>query len=678
LIISNGAVLDFAPQALGEVTPNLASGYFYSQQGLELSGRFATYAKLYMAQPAVATVVDKVANSAARLSVQTWDITRPGGKVLDQDSPLARLMARPNSKMSPYNFWRWTFATLDIYGEAFWYKQRDSFGNVINLAPMHPSRVAVKRDHEGNLTYVFTLGVASAGLLRVAETEVVAFMRYNPQSLMRGMSRLEPLRMTLLSEDASRRATASWWSRGARPSVILKHPGNLSQGAQDRLKANFEARHAGADAMGGTAVLEEGMEAQVVQLSAEEMQYVESRKLNLQEVCMVYDVPPPVIHILDHATYSNITEQMRSMYRDTMAPRLEEIESVIDSQLRTEFYGSGERAVKFALDEVLRGDFETRASAAVSLVTNGVMQPAEARVLFDLPALGGSSEALYANGALVPLGTVSNGAVTPQETGAGVNTPNGTLEASEGILAEEAAEEQETPVKAITVRTIMGRLSRVKSNRKNMRVKLASDLETELAKFFDRQRESVKAALKTKSVFDPAQWDGDLGDMLKTFATATSEAVGNSVASELKGHYKPDNAEDYIDRNSKESAKNINKTTHEQIKKALANKLDDQSDDDAIDYVFDNEIKDRAREIAWTRVATFAGLAAIMAANMSGAKYKTWVVQSENPRASHAGMDGETVAINDTFSNGLMRPGDASTGNADEVAGCTCDMTFSS
>jgi HK97 family phage portal protein len=433
VIISNGSTLDFAPQALGETVPSIASGYFYGQQGLDLSGQFATYAKLYKSQPAIATVVDKVANSAARLSIRVFDTTDPVGRTMDAESPLAKLMERPNSKMSPYSFWRWTFSTLDIYGEAFWYKQRDSFGAVVDLIPMHPSRVAVKRDPEGKITYIFTLGVASAGLLTVADTEVVAFMRYNPETLMRGMSRLEPLRSTLLNEDAARRATASWWKRGARPSVILKHPGNLSQNAQDRLKASFDARHSGADLMGGTAVLEEGMEAQVVQLSAEEMQYIESRKLNLQEVCMVFDVPPPVVHILDHATYSNITEQMRSMYRDTMAPRLEEIESVIDSQLRTEFYGSGERIVKFALDEVLRGDFETRAQATIGLVTNGVMKPSEARPLFDLPALGEEADILYANGGLVPLGSGAQPPAPPVDPSAGGVEPSDNLGATKSV-----------------------------------------------------------------------------------------------------------------------------------------------------------------------------------------------------------------------------------------------------
>ena len=58
-----------------------------------------------------------------------------------------------------------------------------------------------------------------------------------------------------------------------------------------------------------------------LELTAEEAQYIETRKLNREEVCAAYDVPPPVVHILDRATFSNITEQMRSMYRDTMGGR---------------------------------------------------------------------------------------------------------------------------------------------------------------------------------------------------------------------------------------------------------------------------------------------------------------------------------------------------------------------
>ncbi len=53
-----------------------------------------------------------------------------------------------------------------------------------------------------------------------------------------------------------------------------------------------------------------------------------------QEVCGAYDVPPPAVHILDRATFSNITEQLRSLYRDTHAPRLKLFEDCFEAELR--------------------------------------------------------------------------------------------------------------------------------------------------------------------------------------------------------------------------------------------------------------------------------------------------------------------------------------------------------
>ena len=57
---------------------------------------------------------------------------------------------------------------------------------------------------------------------------------YNPDSLTRGMSPPEPLRATLENEWAARAATSSFWERGARPGLFLKHPKNLSEPAQRR------------------------------------------------------------------------------------------------------------------------------------------------------------------------------------------------------------------------------------------------------------------------------------------------------------------------------------------------------------------------------------------------------------------------------------------------------------
>lgn len=415
MIVSSGSVLNFAPQALGESVPMAsATGYYYADQGISLLNSFALYGQMYRGQPWLATVVDKVANSAARLSFNSWD-NSGAQKARDTNSQFAKLWQRPCPLMPRYAFWRWTFSTYEVYGEAFWLKLRNSQREVVGLFPMHPSRTVVKRllpeeqkelGYTTNVQYIFSLGVASAGLLRVPEEDVVPFLRYNPDNLMRGLSRIEPLRTTLYNEDASRRAIESWWKRGARPSLMISAPASLSDKAYTRLQTTAEKVHGGADQMGGTMVLEEGAKPVPVQLSAEEMQYIQSRQLNREEVCGVYDVPPPVIHILDHATFSNITEQMRSMYRDTMAPRLEDVESTIEHHLTIpDFSASAQLEGRFALDEVLRGDFETRATAVGSLIEKGVMKPAEARPLFDLDDAGPVANKLYANSALQELGT---------------------------------------------------------------------------------------------------------------------------------------------------------------------------------------------------------------------------------------------------------------------------------
>ena len=660
MIISDGKALGFAPQALGETIPNIANGYFYATQGMGLLNQYATYAALYRGQPSIATVVDKVANAAARLTVKVWDTTSPSGRTEDTTSAYARLVANPSSELSPFNFYRWTVATYEVYGEAFWYKQRDDSGRVVNLLPMHPSRTAIHRDPFGNIQYVFTLGVASAGILTAPATDVVSFLRYNPETLMRGLSRLEPLRTTLLNEDAARRANESWWKRGARPSVVLQHPGELSQEAMDRIKASFDARHSGADNMGGSAVLQEGMTANIVQLNAEEMQYIESRKLNLQEVCMVYDVPPPVVHILDHATFSNITEQMRSMYRDTMSPRLEDIESAMDTALLAEFGLTGRRETEFDMSEVLRGDFETRADKAVTLRQSGSFTGNEARELVGMPKSDDPEmDKIYANAALVPLG--SNAEQQVGTDGTLIPTP----------MRSETA-------KAVTVRAVMGKTGRVKDSKSEIRKTLVAEHVKALTSFFEEQRAATKKAASSKAagVFDPSQWDGDLTTILHTLSKASAQAIGAKVAADLGGQYSSDEIASWLESNSQDTAKKINQSTADEIAKALENAADDADPEDTIDGVFDGEVNARAGQISLTRVALIGGLASLVAARLSSAKTKTWVVTSGKPRPSHASMDGETVPLGELFSNGMDGPGDFS-GGADEVAGCTCDLQFS-
>lgn len=407
---------------------------------LQLGTRWVSYSAMYRRQHWVRTCVDKRAGLLAFLPLKVYrhdELNRPEAP----DDPYARLLARPNVRQSRNAFWRDVQATYDIYGESFIGKLRDEGGRPEQLVILHPTSMHECEERDGTLTWEFDNG--RVRVTNIRESDLIHLRTYNPDSYTRGLSKLESLRSTLENEDAALRAQSAFWRNGARPGVALTHPGTLSQKAGERLKMRWDEVAAGADKTGTTVVLEEGMKPEVLSLSAEESQYIEARKLNREEVVAGYDMPPPAVHILDHATYSNVTQQLRSVYRDTMAPITVALESDLETQLRASVRPgasgpdfSEDVYAEFLLDGVLRGDFEQRADAYQAAINSGWTTPAEVRKLENLPFIEGSDR-LFINSTMIPL----EAATEPADDG----------QAEPAMLPEPA------------MRSLMGRLSRQKT-----------------------------------------------------------------------------------------------------------------------------------------------------------------------------------------------------------------------
>lgn len=388
----------------------------------------ASYSAMYERQPWVATVIDKLAVSHARLPYKVYRRDGDNDRTRS-DGPFAQLMRQPCKYMSNFQLWQWTTSTENIHGNAFWVKERDAADRPVAVHPRHPSRIIYDND-EGRWWLLDARGQRERTVARI---DIVHFRSYSPGETAAGMSPLEPLRSTLENEEGARRANSAMWRNGGRPGTVLKHPGKLSDAAGQRLKGQWEGLFRGVDNWAKTVVMEEGMEPAFIPLNLEELTYIESRRLNREEVCARFDVPPPVVHILDRATYSNITEQMRSMYRDTMGWRVGRLEDTIDAELRDGSMGQFEPDFdeveygRFNMDEVLRGAFEERAAA---INASDFMTIAEKRALMDLPFIEGTDQIML-NSATLPLGR-------------------------DGRLVEPA---QNT----VDVRSLMGRLGRVES-----------------------------------------------------------------------------------------------------------------------------------------------------------------------------------------------------------------------
>jgi HK97 family phage portal protein len=404
-----------------------ADGFAYDGPGLHplapyLSDMVA-YDQIYERQLWPNVAVNKLTGLQVYLPGKVYKRRRVGREDA-RTSPFGRLMAKPSTSTNPYVFWGWFLSMYHIHGRAFALKGRAApTGPTVELHLVHPSRMRYgppgggwQRPPAGG---VETGGnrwwrtVAPGQERQVSRADFIYLPRFSPRSPMDGMSPFEPLRSTLETEANARKATSVMFGRGGHHGLILKYgkkfKGDGNSVVAQRLADQYDRRHGSVENWARPLVLEDGMDAMPITMSNRDLQYIDIRHLDREEVAAEFDIPPPVIHILDRATYSNITEQNQMVYRLTMQSHISGFEAMVEFDLRDGSFGLGNRPdfpdnlyFEYLLEGVLRGTFEARMAAYATLIQNGIMTPAEVRERENLPFAPGS-DVLFINGAVVPI-----------------------------------------------------------------------------------------------------------------------------------------------------------------------------------------------------------------------------------------------------------------------------------
>lgn len=610
-----------------------------SSSSLTLYDNFTLdYWTIYRTQSNVKTVVDFIARNIAQLGLHVFQRVSDTDRQRQADHPLDQLGGVLPPSMTRFRQIRRLVRDLCVQGNALWLKLRRPDGGLAVLPVPWPI-VSVT----GQLVPVgYRVGIR--GLEDLTPEQVVHF-REDGDLL--GLSPLESLRRVLAEEVAATDYREGFWRNSARMSGIIKRPSaapEWSTAARERFRAEFEALYTGGQNSGRTAILEEDMDWVPNTFSAEDSEYLASRKLTREEVARAFHVPLPMVGLLDNATFSNITEQHKNLYQDSFGPWLTMIEQDLELQLLPEFGDTTGLYLEFNIAEKLKGSFEEQASALSTLVGRPVMSANEGRARLNLPSMGGDADEL-----VTPLNVIVGGQPSPQ-TPTGANAP-----------------------KALAAPTVKA----VDPTHARLRARHVAKWTQALAHFFERQREVVVGRLPKNrkaaaaDLFNASRWNRELAADVLPLSTATATVFAKQVADELGIDYDPDIMLPWLKENARITAEGVNKITLAKLAAAL------EEDDplEAIQTLFDTAAGSRAAQIAQTKVTSVANFGAHDAADHSGLRTKTWLTISSRPRASHARLAGETVPMSADFSNGMKWPGDPN-GGADEVANCTCSVTF--
>lgn len=604
------------------------------------------YEAMYRTHNNVRVCVDFLARNIAHLGLHIYQRDTDDNRVRLRDHAAVNILHRPmpaDNKITQYKLLEAVLSDMFISGNGYILKVRAN-GQVVGLLRIPYTMISVYGKLVPN-KYVLDFGT---GPKELAPSEIIHIRTYNSSNNIVGISPLEGLREILAEEYENTKYSARFWENSARIGGVIERPAttaNWSDTARARFRSEWESMYSGEANSGKTAVLEEGMTFKPMSVVPKDTQYLEARKLSREECARAFHIPPPMVGILEHSTFSNITEQHKSLYNDVLGPLCASFEDDFDIQYLSEFPDLKGAYSEFNIEEKLQGDFEAQANSLRQAVGVPYMTANEARARMNLPRLDSPD----ADQLVTPLNMLAQSTGEPND---GKSRPDTELKHEEKIMT-------------------------FRADYPEIREKYQNEWQKLLTKTFTRQMDTVMPKVKgAKSdinlVWDRERWNQEVFADFYRLTKMTATAFALAFAGDLAFNFDPEQMDNYLQINARIAAENLNQATMDEVNDALM----DPNPLDALKKVFEIALAVKVFRFATGRITSLQNFSIMDVAQTSGyIKTKTWVVNSDNPRDTHLRLDGETVGIRDRFSNGALYPGDFSAGAA-EVANCKCSLIY--
>lgn len=383
----------------------VGSGYAFYMGG-STSGKVVTE-RSAMQMTAVYSCVRILAEAIAGLPLHLYRYRDDGGKEKAIDHPLYLLLHdEPNPEMSSFVFRETLMTHLLLWGNAYAQIIRNGKGEVVALYPLMPNKMSVDRDSDGHLYYTYQRSNEEA--LIAEGTKVVLSPKdvlHIPGLGFDGLVGYSPIAMAKNAIGlaiATEEYGSKFFANGATPSGILEYPGTVKD--PEKVRDSWTRGFSGSGNAHKVAVLEEGMKYTPISISPEQAQFLETRKFQINEIARIFRVPPHMVGDLDKSSFSNIEQQSLEFVKYTLDPWVVRWEQSIQRTLLQD-EEKPRYFVKFNLEGLLRGDYQSRMNGYATARQNGWMSANDIRELENLdripPESGGD---LYLiNGNMLPL-----------------------------------------------------------------------------------------------------------------------------------------------------------------------------------------------------------------------------------------------------------------------------------
>lgn len=641
--------------------------------------------------------VNAIAQSVSSVPLLFKTGPRKDPKVVE-DERLDSLFEAPNPYMSGSQLIEATLVYLGLTGEAFYIVERESDREIPKeIWIFHPHRFKEVVNRETGLIsgWVYSKG---ANKVPLQTHEVVFFRYFNPYNDYRGLSPLQAARAGIEQDFWAARYNMAFFMNAAQPGGVLETSANLNDDEFHRLLAQFEDRHRGAPKSHRIALLEGGVTYKQTGLSQKDMDFLEQRKWNREEIMAAFKVPKTEVGLYEDVNYATAKTQRKLFWENTLLPKMALIEFVLWGQLLRRIDGGRVWAeFDYAGISALQEDRRELVESAQKLWSMGVpLNIANEYLGLGLPAVAGGDVG-YLPFNLAP---VAQGKPSPEKTvvdlpfsvaPVGKNFPAETAH-EKAIAWKQAGMAGYNPLPAVSrqaSRTFDGEV--YWQNYLKIHGPLEEKFYGKIKRFFYEQRKTqlqiIEEQLSLRAVrdisdnllFDLSAENAKLQKVVWPLYVQIGMEAGQALYKELGQVGALFNLEDSealaVLQQKLIRVTGINETTREALRNTISQGLQNQEPwtqiADRVREVY-NFAASRSYTIARTETGQAMGTARYAGTISMGIQKIMWVTAAdERVRLSHRNLNGVKAEIGQVFVNGCRFPCDPY-GPPGEIINCRC------
>lgn len=332
-------------------------------------------AKTALQVSTVLSCVKAIADGCATPNLHVYREKADGSRERAINIPEYRLLGRrPNEWQTSFEWRRMMTMHAALTGAALSVKVIGDNRRVRELIPVEPGHWDVRRVSRYEVRYRCWDEFGMIG--EFSQDQV--FTLHNLQwDYLKGMNAVVLAGQAIGLAIATERSQASFHANGMRPAGVYSVEGTLSSEQHAALTAWLKKRYGGPDNAGTPLVLDRAAKWLSTAITGVDAQHVETRRLQIEEICRAYGVFPIIVgHSDKAATFASSEAFFAAHLKLTLAPWHRAWTQRIDEMLLD---GSGPLFAEFDTRYLSAGDMKDRAQWARTMTEMGIYTRNEVR-----------------------------------------------------------------------------------------------------------------------------------------------------------------------------------------------------------------------------------------------------------------------------------------------------------